>query len=185
MVWFPCLDDLSWNYLPIYQSDNIIHMYNVICHVSCLESFRTHPRFGQFLDGDLPNFWDMGQTRTYFFLKLAPLVQTHPTHELWDLYRCLVPATLSNLVTISHAIWVIAKRPIFSPFTWYTLPARLTPQINQIKPLSTCTGLIRPQWKPRANRIHGLGDITYLQAFQNRHTASWPADEPFMLRFVR
>ena len=43
--------------------------------------FSDEPFFGQFLDGQLPKFSDIGRTRTDFSLKVAPLVMTPSYHK--------------------------------------------------------------------------------------------------------
>ena len=58
--------------------------------ISGVLTFCGHPYFQQFLDRALPNFSDIGQTRTvFFFLKLAPLVKTSIRwwHDDWDVIR--------------------------------------------------------------------------------------------------
>ena len=52
-----------------------LDMSHIIATVNARTIFG-HPYFGQFLDRYLPNFSDIGRTRTDFSLKPAPLVHT-------------------------------------------------------------------------------------------------------------
>ena len=55
----------------LYNDSHILFIYQ------CSDNFRAHPYFGQFVDRKLPNFSDIGRTRTDFLLKLAPLCAQH------------------------------------------------------------------------------------------------------------